>query len=77
MGQNRATGVALIAGFGLLSLTGYALYYLGDESGRALASSAHWWIGLASPALLIGHIVRGHWLRRHGRLRRHTEPHQP
>ena len=68
--QNRATGLTLVAVFAVLSLTGYALYYLGEESGRALAASAHWWIGLASPALLIGHVLRGHWLRRHGRLRK-------
>lgn len=67
--QNRATGLALVAGFGLLSVTGYALYYLGEESGRDLASSAHWWIGLAAPVLLSAHVLRGHWLRRHGRLR--------
>ena len=68
--QNRATGITLVAVFGLLSLTGYALYYLGEESGRALAAAAHWWIGLAAPLLLIVHIVRGHWLRYHGRLRK-------
>ena len=70
MRQNRATGLILVAVFSILSLTGYALYYLGEESGRAFASAAHWWIGLASPLLLIAHVVRGHWLRRHGRLRR-------
>lgn len=72
--QNRATGVTLVAVFGILSLTGYALYYLGEESGREFASSAHWWIGLAAPVLLIAHVVRGHWLRRHGLLRKSRNP---
>ncbi len=67
--QNLTSGLTLLAGFGLLTVTGYALYYAGGEKLRALASSIHWWLGLALPLLLGWHVVRGHWLRRHGRLR--------
>lgn len=73
--QNRASGIGLLAFFGVLTLSGYGLYYAGSEGFRALTSAVHLWIGLALPVVLIGHIARGHWLRRHGRLRQHQQPH--
>ncbi len=40
-------------------LTGYLLYYLGDEGGRAVVSAIHWVIGLAAPAVYLVHrLVR-------------------
>ena len=67
--QNRVTGIALLGLFGVLTITGYGLYYAGAENLRALTSTLHFWLGLALPAGLVAHVVRGHWLRRHGRLR--------
>lgn len=68
--HNRLSGGSLLAFFGLLTLSGYGLYYLGEENARAVTSLAHIWIGLALPAVLAWHIVRGYHLRRTGRLRR-------
>lgn len=67
--QNRATGVLLTGFFAVLTLSGYGLYYAAGEKLRAVTGAAHLWVGLVLPAILIGHIARGHWLRRHGRLR--------
>lgn len=74
-GKNRLTGVGLLAFFGLLTLTGYGLYYSGGESLRAWTSLAHIWFGLALPGVLAWHVINGHRLRRLGRLRRSDEPH--
>ena len=69
-GHNRFSGAGLLAVFGVLILSGYGLYYIGEENVRACASLAHTWIGLALPAILAWHIIRGHRLRRLGQLRR-------
>ncbi len=66
---NLPSGLALSASLAILTLSGYALYYLGGETKRAVSSNIHLWLGLALPALLLWHIARGHYLRRHGRLR--------
>lgn len=69
-GHNRLTGVGLLVFFGALTLTGYGLYYLGEESVRAFTSLAHIWLGLALPAILAWHVIHGHRLRKSGKLRR-------
>jgi hypothetical protein len=61
---NRGSGTGLLSVFGVLIVSGYALYYVGEERFRALASNIHLWVGLALPAVLIAHIVLGHRLRR-------------
>lgn len=58
-GRNRRSGGLMLLLNALLALTGYALYYAGDESFRAAASSAHLFLGLALPLLLVAHILRG------------------
>jgi hypothetical protein len=68
-GHNRPTGAGLLAWFGVLTLTGYGLYYAAGEELRAWTSAVHWWVGVALPLGLVAHVWRGHWLRRHGRLR--------
>ena len=43
----------------LLTLTGYALYYAGDERIRPVISVLHWGLGLVLPAALLWHILLG------------------
>lgn len=58
-GRNRRSGTLLLALNALLALSGYALYYSGGETLRALASNAHLALGLVLPALLVAHIALG------------------
>jgi hypothetical protein len=57
--RNRVNGAGLMAFLGFLIVSGYGLYYFGDERLRAWASVSHLWIGLALPAILVFHIWRG------------------
>ncbi|HLH31681.1 MAG TPA: hypothetical protein VKY31_10800 [Terriglobia bacterium] len=54
----RGSGVALTVGFAWLILSGYLLYYTGDESNRAVISIIHWTTGLISPVCLACHRIR-------------------
>ena len=62
--RQRAIGLALLVTVGLLVVTGYLLYYAGDEQGRPWISILHWAVGLASPVLFAWHHRAG---RRIGR----------
>lgn len=57
--RNIVLGIGLVAFMLLLTVTGYLLYYAGDENARPLISATHWLVGLAVPALLVWHIVSG------------------
>ena len=57
--KNRGNGVLFLAAVGLLTFSGYALYYLGNESWRAATSKFHLWLGVAIPALLVWHTISG------------------
>ena len=57
--RNRPTGVITLTAGGLLTLTGWALYYAGGERLRALSRSLHDTIGLALPLLLLVHLLAG------------------
>lgn len=57
--KNRINGASFLTAVSVLTLTGYMLYYLGDETWRNAASQIHLWLGLASPVLLIWHIWAG------------------
>ena len=57
--RNRRTGSTLLVVFGFLILTGYGLYYSGDERLRAWTSDSHLYVGLALPLLLALHVWRG------------------
>jgi len=59
LARNRASGVSVIASLALLTLTGYALYYVVAEATRPPVSIAHWAVGLALAPLLVVHIVAG------------------
>jgi len=63
-GKNRTSGVFILTVMSFLSLTGYALYYLGDEGWRRCFSGFHLWLGLASPLILFWHIRTGRRLVR-------------
>ena len=58
-GLNRGSGGLMLGTMALLTLTGYLLYYLGTPSLRDAVSWLHWGVGLAVPALLVLHMVRG------------------
>lgn len=53
--RGRWSGGLLFATVCVLVVTGYGLYYLGDEQARDLASLAHWLLGLAGLPLFLGH----------------------
>src|SRR5262249_43962861 len=57
--RNRGNGSLFLGAFGILTVTGYGLYYAGGESLRAWTSWIHLAVGLALPLLLILHIWLG------------------
>jgi hypothetical protein len=61
---NTSSGVSLFAACLLLSLSGWALYYVSGESARRWASATHTTLGLALPLLLAVHALRGRTIRR-------------
>jgi len=62
--RNIALGIGLVAFMLLLTITGYLLYYAGDENTRPVISAVHWILGIAVPALLAWHVVSGRKLAR-------------
>ncbi|MBS0388397.1 MAG: hypothetical protein JSR15_07930 [Proteobacteria bacterium] len=56
---NRTTGVVMLAAAGVLTLTAYGLYYIGDDRARSFISFAHWIVGLAASAALPLHVLVG------------------
>lgn len=62
---NRPSGAATLAAGALLALSGWALYYTGDERWREWTAAVHRWGGLVLPALLVAHVLVGRlWRRR-------------
>ena len=57
--RNRGNGSFFLGAFGLLTVTGYGLYYAGSENLRAWTSWIHLAVGLTLPALLVLHIWLG------------------
>ena len=57
--RNRANGVFFLSIVSTLTLTGYLLYYLGNERLRAWCSNVHLWLGAVIPLLLVLHIGSG------------------
>lgn len=57
--RNRGNGSVFLGAFGILTITGYGLYYAGGENLRAWSSWIHLAVGLALPFLLILHIWLG------------------
>jgi magnesium-transporting ATPase (P-type) len=67
--RNRANGSIFLSAFGVLTITGYGLYYLGGQTLRAWTSWVHIAVGLALPILLLIHIVLGRRTRPSGQFR--------
>lgn len=59
-GRRRWTGSLFFAWLMMLSVTGYLLYYAGDDGAWAILSPAHWIAGLALPLAYAAH----RWLKR-------------
>jgi cation transport ATPase len=62
--KNRVFGVPLLLSILFLVLTGYGLYYAGNEQLRSLISRWHAWIGLGLFLLLPAHVAIGRAFRR-------------
>jgi cation transport ATPase len=62
--KNRSSGITLLTVILFLTVTGYGLYYAGDEQLRSLISRWHTWIGLAVFLLIPVHVLIGRALRR-------------
>jgi hypothetical protein len=60
----RNLGIALTAVFVILIVSGYMLYYVGDEGLRDWTSIIHWVLGLGAPVLFIWHYLHGVTKRR-------------
>jgi hypothetical protein len=67
--RNRGNGSLFLSAFGILTITGYGLYYAGGENLRAWSSWIHLGVGLALPFLMIVHIWLGKRTRPSPRLR--------
>jgi len=61
--KRRWSGGTMTGIFLLLIVSGYLLYYVGDEKARPIVSALHWIVGLASPLALLWHRLR--WRKRH------------
>lgn len=57
--RNRINGTFIVTLLALLILTGYGLYYFGDDHWRSAASWIHLILGFAAPILLAWHIWHG------------------
>ncbi|HEV2274416.1 MAG TPA: hypothetical protein VGR96_09635 [Acidobacteriaceae bacterium] len=57
--KNRRWSGGILAGiFVLLILSGYLLYYVGDDTVRPLISMVHWGIGLTIPFWFVWHRIQ-------------------
>jgi len=56
--RRRLSGGLLVGLLGWLIISGYLLYYVGDEQVRAVASITHWAIGLIVPIGFFAHRYR-------------------
>jgi hypothetical protein len=72
--RNRGNGSLFLGAFGILTITGYGLYYAGGETLRAWSNWIHLAVGLALPLLLILHIWLGKRTRPAPRLRNRSSP---
>ncbi len=55
--RHRKTGGTLFAGFMVLVVSGYLLYYVGEDRWRDVISPLHWIVGAVLPLSFFGHWV--------------------
>ncbi|MFT3726509.1 MAG: hypothetical protein QM759_01595 [Terricaulis sp.] len=53
--KRRVSGAILFGAALLLVVSGYLLYYLGDETARAAVSLLHWLLGVIAALLFLAH----------------------
>jgi hypothetical protein len=74
-GENRWTGMVMLAANAILVVTAFGLYYLGSEAFRRWTSDVHIVVGLGVPILVAAHVLAGRSAvrtsRRHRMARRH------
>jgi hypothetical protein len=58
--RHRWSGGTLFTVLAVLIVTGYLLYYVGDERVRTIISGVHWIIGLAIPLAYLLHRIAKH-----------------
>jgi len=56
MQKRRMSGLSLVSLLCVIIVTGFLLYYAGNETLRALSSYIHWVLGLSIPLVLVRHI---------------------
>jgi hypothetical protein len=71
--KNRLSGVLLLAVNAFLIVTGYGLYYAGDEAWREWMSRWHGWIGLGTFVLLPAHVLAGRIIMKRWQRRKHPD----
>lgn len=71
--RQRWIGLGLTTLSGLLILSGYLLYYTGDDTVRGWTSLIHWVVGLGVPVIFIWHYVSRTEAQR-ARKRKKTQP---
>lgn len=57
--RQRVAGITLCAVLAVLVVSGYMLYYVGDEALREWSSLMHWTIGLGLPGVFLWHYING------------------
>jgi MFS family permease len=57
--RNRTNGILFLGVFGILTVTGYGLYYFGNDRLRSWTSWIHLGLGLILPLAVVAHIVLG------------------
>ena len=53
--KNIASGVVLASALLALTITGYLLYYAGEDRTQAIANVVHWIFGVAAPLVMVWH----------------------
>jgi hypothetical protein len=61
--RRRWSGGLMTALFLWLTISGYLLYYVGNDTARAILSILHWVIGLGCPLAFVWHRFSFRWLR--------------
>jgi hypothetical protein len=69
----RIVGIMLTALFGILVISGYMLYYVGDDGLRNWSSLFHWMVGIVAPAIFLWHYSHRYSNRRTKSVKRHMK----